>query len=111
MPRRSDFKLGCIHGKLVPNVRSEEAWVRNQLYLIGSLVVEQANIKLVAYEMPLSDSQARDSCIDLFGYDQNRKPWIIELKKGNSTEHGENIMGQLTGYDQRFQTIRPYVEN
>ena len=35
--RTEDFKIGCFHGKLVPEDGSIEATLRNELFLIGML--------------------------------------------------------------------------
>ncbi len=39
--REKDFKIGCFHGKLNPNEKSMEPPIRNDLYLIGMLRVNQ----------------------------------------------------------------------
>ncbi len=101
--RKKDFKIGCFHGKLNPNEKSMEARMRNYLYLIGMLRVNQnrsktINIRLIAYEMPLMDGQSRGKCVDLFGYDQNKRPWIVELKKEDSSENINEVIGQICKY-------------
>ncbi len=114
--REKDFKIGCFHGKLIPEAGSIEASTRNQLFLIGMLKVEitrveSIDIRLVAYEMPLQTEKSRGRCIDLLGYDQNKKPWLIELKKKSSTENIEQIITQINDYEGIFQEIRGYVED
>src|SRR5208282_1707751 len=43
--------------------------------------------RIVGYEVPLwKRGNNRDQCMDLLGYDCMYKPWIIELKTGNSTD-------------------------
>ena len=114
--RTNDFKIGCIHGKLIPEDGSIEATLRNELFLIGMLKVEitrkeSIDIRLVAYEMPLQTGQSCGRRIDLLGYDQNKKPWIIELKKKSSTENIKQIIMQINNYEGMFQKIRGYVED
>lgn len=114
--RTEDFKIGCFHGKLVPEDRSIEATLRNELFLIGMLKMEitraeSKDIRLVAYEMPLETEQSRGRCIDLLGYDQNKKPWIIELKKKSSPDSIDKIIKQINDYENMFQEIREYVED
>ena len=114
--RTEDFKIGCFHGKLVPEDESIEATLRNELFLIGMLKMEIAraeskDIRLVAYEMPLETGKSRGRCIDLLGYDQNKKPWIIELKKKSSPDSIEQIIKQINDYENMFQKIREYVED
>ncbi len=101
--RTEDFRIGYIHGKIFAQNQESEAQLRNEIFLIGMLrLEEQKNIKLVAYEMPLEAGQSRGMCIDLFGYDQYKKPWIIELKKTESNETIEKIKNQLNCYEKKF---------
>ena len=114
--RTEDFKIGCFHGKLVPEDSSIEATLRNELFLIGMLKMEitraeSKDIRLVAYEMPLETGQSRGRCIDLLGYDRNKKPWIIELKKKRSSDSIDQIIKQINDYEDMFQEIRDYVED
>ena len=114
--RTEDFKIGCFHGKLVPEDSSIEATLRNELFLIGMLKMEitraeSKDIRLVAYEMPLETGQSRGRCIDLLGYDQDKKPWIIELKKKRSSDSIDQIIKQINDYEDMFQEIRDCVEN
>ena len=113
--RTKDFKIGCFHGKLVPESGDGEATLRNELFLIGMLRMEitraeSKDIRLVAYEMPLETGKSRGRCIDLLGYDQNKKPWIIELKVKRSTESIDKIIRQINDYEAMFQEIRDNVE-
>jgi len=113
--RKKDFKIGCFHGKLIPEYGSIEATLRNELFLIGMLKIEitrteSKNIRLVAYEMPLQTGKARGQCIDLLGYDQNKVPWIIELKKSESNEDLSQIIQQICRYEVLFQEVRNNIE-
>jgi len=113
--RPKDFKIGCFHGKLNPEDVSIEAILRNELFLIGMLKMaitrsESINIRLVAYEMPLQTGQARGRCIDLLGYDQNKSPWIIELKKADSNEKLDQVIEQILDYEDLFREVRNNIE-
>jgi len=113
--RKEDFKIGCFHGKLFPEDGSIEAKLRNELFLIGMLKMEITRaeskyIRLVAYEMPLQTGKTRGQCIDLLGYDQNKVPWIIELKKSESSEDLNQAIKQIYRYEDLFQRVRNNVE-
>jgi len=113
--RRKDFKIGCFHGTVNPDPSMEEAKIRNDLYLIGMLEIEWKKdkstlIRLVAKEMPLQAGKNRGECIDLFGYDQDHSPWIIELKKSGTSENKEKIEDQLHWYKLQFTRIQHYIE-
>ena len=114
--RLEDFKIGCFHGKLSPEDGSIEAQIRNELYLIGMLKValtrsESINIRLLAYELPLQTGKQRGRCIDLFGYDQNKVPWIIELKKADSNEKLNQVIEQILEYENLFRGVRNSIEH
>ena len=105
--RTEDFKIGYVHGKVFAQKGDSEAQLRNELFLIGMLKVEitrkeSIDIRLVAYEMPLQTGQSRGQCIDLLGYDQNKKPWIIEVKKKSSGEKIDRIIKQINVYEKIF---------
>ena len=113
--RKKDFKIGCFHGKFTPEDSSVEAILRNELFLVGMLKIlvtrtESKNIRLVAYELPLQSGKSRGECIDLFGYDQNLMPWIIELKKSGSNESLNKIVNQINRYEDLFSPVREHVE-
>ena len=113
--RIKNFKIGCVHGKSSAQEKDSEAQLRNELYMIGMLKIEKSkketiNIRLVAYEMPLQTGQSRVCCIDLFGYDENKKPWIIELKTETSGEIIEKNIEQIDGYGEMFEQTRDNVE-
>jgi hypothetical protein len=113
--RTEGFRIGCVHGKLVPDEKSVEAHLRNGLFLIGMLEAQLTRskfekIRLVAYEIPLMGKQARGECIDLLGYDSNKVPWIIELKKSDSNEKLPKVADQVLRYKKRFEKVREGVE-
>jgi len=114
--RSKDFKIGCFHGKLIPEDGSIEATLRNELFLIGMLKIavtrsDSRDIRLVAYEVPLQTGQSRGRCIDLLGYDQDKTPWIIELKKADSNEKLNQVIEQVFSYDSLFRKVRKNIEH
>jgi hypothetical protein len=114
--RLKDFKIGCFHGKINPEDGSIEAKLRNELYLIGMLKIavtrsESIDIRLVAYELPLQTGKLRGRCIDLLGYDQNKVPWIIELKKADSNEKLNQVIEQVLEYADLFRGVRNSIEH
>jgi len=114
--RPKDFKIGCFHGKCNPEDGSIEAKLRNELFLIGMLKMaitrsESINIRLVGYEMPLQTGQARGRSIDLLGYDQNKVPWIIELKKADSSEKLNQVLKQIRDYEDLFREVKNSIEH
>jgi len=114
--RLKNFKVGCFHGKLNPEDGSIEAQMRNDLYLIGMLKMavtrsESINIRLLAYELPLQTGKQRGRCIDLLGYDQNKVPWIIELKKADSNERLNQVIKQILEYEKLFRGVRNSIEH
>lgn len=114
--RTKDFKIGCFHGRLNPDEQSREAVLRNQLYLIGSLKIEKSNtdsiaIRFMGYELPLQTGQKRGECIDLFGYDKDKNPYIIELKVDDSNEKIQAVIdGQLEPYKEMFRDCKDGIE-
>lgn len=113
--RSKDFKIGCFHGKLVPVDGSIEAILRNELFLIGMLKIaitksESRDIRLVAYELPLQTGQSRGRCIDLLGYDQDKVPWIIELKKTDSNEKLDQVIEQINQYGCLFSEVKNSIK-
>lgn len=114
--RSKKFKIGCFHGKLIPEDGSIEARLRNELFLIGMLKMEitrseSKNIRLIGYELPLQTGKARGRCIDLLGYDQNKVPWIIELKKSDSNEKLNQAIEQILDYENLFREVRNSIEH
>ncbi|MCD4817925.1 MAG: hypothetical protein K8S23_04475 [Candidatus Cloacimonetes bacterium] len=114
--RKANFKIGTFHGKLNPIKSDSEAKLRNDLYLIGSLTLERPrrgsniNIRIIGYEMPLVNEKKRGEAIDLFGYDKEHKPYIIELKKANTNEKIEEIIEQIDKYENLLQNSLKYIE-
>jgi hypothetical protein len=53
------------------------------------------NIRLIGYEIPIENKGKR---IDLIGYDEDKNPWIIELKCDDSKEEVIKVVEQLAGY-------------
>jgi len=106
--RKKDFKIGSFHGKLLPEDRSSEAKIRNDLYLVGMLRInltrkESINIRLIGYEIPLG---RRGDRLDLIGYDEDHHPFLIELKKDSTNEDLNQIMQQVHRYERQFKDIK-----
>jgi len=104
MLRTEDFKLLTTHGKLDVK-KDSEAKIRNDLFMMGSLKLRFSNdenknidLRIVGYEVPLQSGQSRGKCIDLLAYDSNLNPYIIELKKGLSTDKLDMVCEQIKDY-------------
>lgn len=113
--RKENFMIGTFHGTLNPKDQSSEAKLRNDIYLVGMLHLNLSKIaikkiRLVSYEMPL-ENKSRGKAIDLFGYDQGWIPYIIELKKENSTEDLNKIFLQLDEYSEIFENNNNDMNN
>jgi hypothetical protein len=113
--RKSDFKLGSIHGKIDPKEENSEAMIQRNVYLSQSIKIKRSNddkknslIRLFAYEMPLG--LGRDNCVDLVGYDVKHNLYLIELKKGSSTETLSKVIDQVNGYADTVDKIQTYIE-
>jgi len=113
--RKSDFKLGCIHGKINPKEENSEAMIQRNVYLSQSIKIKRSNddkknslIRLFAYEMPLG--LRRDNCVDLVGYDVEHNLYLIELKKGSSAEALSKVIDQINGYANKVAEIREHIE-
>ena len=113
--RKSDFKLGSIHGKISPKEENSEAMIQRNVYLSQSIKIKRSNddkknslIRLFAYEMPLG--LRRDNCVDLVGYDVKHNLYLIELKKGSSTEALAKVIDQVNGYENKVTEIKKYIE-
>lgn len=101
--RLNQFRLLTMHGVVRPRAGSE-ARIRNDLYLVGAVKlmysrVLHEDIRLIGYEVPLQSGQKRGNCIDLFGYDANHNPYIIELKVGASGDDLPKVIRQITDYE------------
>jgi len=105
--RTSDFKLGSIHGRS-PTDRCREAQLRNHIFGTGNLIIDrgakrETRIRIVGYEVPIwRRGKSRDECIDLLGYDETFKPWIIELKRAKSSEKLLDVFEQVDRYVKAF---------
>ena len=115
--RTSEFKLGSIHGKS-PTDRCREAQLRNHIFGTGNLVIDggaklKTRIRIVGYEVPIwRRGKSRDECIDLLGYDETFKPWIIELKRAKSSEKLADVFTQVDRYVKAFdEGIRNAVQD
>jgi len=113
--RTKNFKIGCFHGKLNPESQRCEATLRNHIFLIGSLKINETQtrstrIRLIAYEFPLEHDNPRGRCIDLLGYDEEMHPWIVELKKTASNDPIKKVIDQVNGYGEMFLKVMPHVE-
>jgi len=115
-PRQNNFRLLTIHGKLNPQKDESEARLRNDLYLVGSLTLDygtkgKINIRLVGYEVPLTTGQSRGYCIDLFGYDKDYNPYIIELKTSVTRDTIDKVIKQIDQYESLIKPILPCIES
>ena len=101
--RLNQFRLLTMHGVVRPRAGSE-ARIRNDLYLVGAVKlmysrVLHEDVRLVGYEVPLQSDKPRGECIDLFGYDAEHNPYIIELKTGESLEKLPEVIQQINDYE------------
>jgi len=108
-PRRKDFKIGRLHGQLSTTVDKYENEIRNQLYQIANLdiVITRSNktrVRLIGYEIPLAIKGKR---IDLLGYDNQLNPYLIELKRGDSSDTLQDISDQLRKYED-YMVLKKY---
>jgi hypothetical protein len=106
--RQKNYKIGTIHGKTLTENRACENEIRNQLYFIGELRLKWSKttttrIRLIGYETPLGHN--RDNCIDLLGYDEEHNPYLIELKKQDTSDIFQDIINQLGRYETDFKKI------
>ncbi len=114
-PRKENFKIGTFHGKLNPAKLNSEAKIRNDLYLIGSITLEfsrsiEINVRLIGYEIPLTEGNNRGEAIDLLGYDNEHKPYIIEIKKAEANEDLQKIVNQINTYERLLGKSLEYIE-
>jgi len=101
--RQKEFRLLTMHGVVRPRAGSE-ARIRNDLYMVGDfkLMYSQklhVDVRLIGYEVPLQSDKPRGECIDLFGYDAEHNPYIIELKTGRSQEKLPEVIQQINSYE------------
>lgn len=108
--RTSGFRIGTIHGRLEPQKTGSEAMLQRNLYHRGSLELvrsktNKTRVRLVAYEVPLKKGKRTDS-VDLIGYDKDKNLYLIELKRGNSSEELRKVVGQVVDYREKFRGIQ-----
>ena len=85
-------------------------------YLAGTVQIEVSKnetipIRIIGYEIPLEKNAPRNQCIDLIGYDQNLKPYIIELKKPGNNEKIDKVIAQIDRYGILFEKAKDSIEN
>ncbi|MEN6445909.1 MAG: hypothetical protein ABFC98_07695 [Candidatus Cloacimonas sp.] len=102
-PRKKEFRLLTMHGVVRPRARSK-ARLRNDLYMVGAVKLMYSqklhvDVRLIGYEVPLQSGKPRGKCIDLFGYDAEHNPYIIELKTGGSKKRLPNVIQQINDYE------------
>jgi ribonuclease J len=114
--RKHTFKIGQVHGKLTPDCEDAEQKMRNDLFLAGRLEIvtsrkEQKMLRIIGYEIPLVlDGPARRNCADLLAYDQEYRPYLVELKRGDASDKPDEVIRQVQRYAQMFDTIRTEVQ-
>jgi len=115
--RKFDFKIEQMHGKS-PSKSSREACIRNYIFGARSLLINQTKdnkiiIRIIGYEVPIyARGKKRDECIDLVGFDESYRPWIIELKVGKSSELLDDVVSQVNRYAKAFdEGIRGPVQD
>ena len=101
--RQGQFRLLTMHGVVQP-AEGSEARIRNDLYLVGAVKLMYSqklhvDVRLIGYEVPLQSDKPRGECIDLFGYDAEHNPYIIELKTGRSQEKLPEVIQQINSYE------------
>jgi len=101
--RQGQFRLLTMHGVVQP-AEGSEARIRNDLYLVGAVKLMYSqkihiDVRLIGYEVPLQSGKPRGECFDLFGYDAEHNPYIIELKTGRSQERIPEVIQQINGYE------------
>jgi len=112
--RNEKFRLFTMHGVVQPPIGCEER-IRNGLFMAGSLNVilaknEILKIRLAAYEMPLENNTPSGKRIDLFGYDKDHNPYIIELKTGDAKDEIPEVIDQINLYESMLKPILNDVE-
>jgi len=115
VPRNKKFRLFTMHGLVQPSIGCEER-IRNGLFMAGSLNLFLSNvvtrkIRLAAYEMPLAQKTTSGNRIDLFGYDKDHNPYIIELKTGDARDEIPEVIEQIKRYESMLYKILNNVEN
>jgi hypothetical protein len=103
-----------MHGVVQPPIGTEER-IRNGLFMAGSLNLilgedVTKKIRLAAYEMPLAKITTSGKRIDLFGYDKDHNPYIIELKTGDANDEIPEVIKQINRYESILNPILNDVE-
>ncbi|OQC10183.1 MAG: hypothetical protein BWX75_00584 [Candidatus Cloacimonetes bacterium ADurb.Bin088] len=114
IPRNEKFRLFTMHGVVQPPIGTEER-IRNGLFMAGSLNLilgedVTKKIRLAAYEMPLAKITTSGKRIDLFGYDKDHNPYIIELKTGDANDEIPEVIKQINRYESILNPILNDVE-
>lgn len=115
MLRTKDFRLGCFHGKPVAEKHDSEAHIQRVLFLNKGLLIVRSKtniseINLFGYEIPLEQGSSRGKCVDLMGYDQKHNLYLIELKKGKTSEKMPKIIEQINAYAVSLREILLCIE-
>lgn len=115
--RTHDFQIGRFHAILDPSKEWAEARIRNELYLVGSLLLtlsrsEKVAVRLLSFETPIYRvaGKGRTRCIDLVGYDAAHRPYLIELKSEESREPLGVALEELSSYAEAFGLFREHYQ-
>lgn len=113
-PRKSDFKIGCYHGRVVSGDDKRECKMQRDLFLIGraKLIFSKVRtiaIRFFAYEVPLEEGVNRGRCIDLLAYDDHFNIYVFELKRKDG-ECLEEAIKQIEGYSEEIIKKLPRIE-
>ena len=101
--RKSNFRFGCIHGKIETLNNKSEAAIQRKVFSSPGIEINwsrhtKERIRLFGYEIPLSSGANRGNCVDLMGYNKEHELYIIELKKKDSKEKLSDINNQINDY-------------
>lgn len=114
-PRKRDFKIGCFHGKVIPEKPEDESTLRNGLFLKGSLILiretKACKIRFIGYEVPTCEGKDSKKNIDLLGYDENYDLYLIELKRGLTSEKTNIATGKINRYYECLLKSLPSLQN
>lgn len=112
--RTTDFKLGYVHGKVKPAKKDSEAAIQRNVFLSPNIKIVRnknealnTNVHLFAYEMPTGYRSKR---VDLVGYDEKYNLYLIELKKGLSTESLARAINEINKYETAVKKLKKYIE-
>jgi hypothetical protein len=101
--RKSNFRFGCIHGKIEAVNNKSEAAIQRKVFSSPGIEINwsrhnKERIRLFGYEIPLLTGANRVNCVDLMGYNKEYELYIIELKKKDSPEKLNDINNQINDY-------------